>query len=541
MVQIARLIGGAGTGKTTELLNIIDSVVKRGIDPLSIGFCSFTRAARAEAVSRVSDRFGISGDEITRFGWFKTIHSVAYRQLGVSGELLTGNKESRDWFEENLGEAVSVTETDGEIQTNTRTPVGLALDIWSASRSRLEPLVDSWERIKRCSPETPSLEECEQVIGRYETHKRIDGRVDFVDIIGRYAGVKFSVEGFEEVSPDGEVPDVPVWIFDEQQDTSQLLDRVSRRLVYEGSTRWGYLAGDPFQSIYGWSGADGSLFLKWEADQERITGKSWRCPDSILDLGENCIRECGDYFDRGIKPADHDGEIIITHTQSTEWLDYVKPTESVLCLARTNHLSKWFMQQLNARSIPWESTKGLGSWLPESRRSACLALHSLESGYPIDFREWAQVVKAIPAKDNLVRGTKTKWQNPERPNRDHSDLSCLSDWGATDALNEKVASGEWWSMIADGQRFRDSANRFGVENIIDPTIQIGTIHSVKGAEADTVIMLDSSTRACRENEDIQEGLDEERRLAYVGVTRARKRLVILRKIGEVAHRMPIAY
>ena len=49
-VVIARLIGGAGTGKTTELLSVMDGALERlGGDPLRLGFASMTRAAREEA------------------------------------------------------------------------------------------------------------------------------------------------------------------------------------------------------------------------------------------------------------------------------------------------------------------------------------------------------------------------------------------------------------------------------------------------------------------------------------------------------------
>ena len=54
-MQVARLIGGAGTGKTSELLNIMKAVMSEiGNDPSAIGFASFTRAARAEMVERAA-------------------------------------------------------------------------------------------------------------------------------------------------------------------------------------------------------------------------------------------------------------------------------------------------------------------------------------------------------------------------------------------------------------------------------------------------------------------------------------------------------
>jgi superfamily I DNA/RNA helicase len=56
-----------------------------------------------------------------------------------------------------------------------------------------------------------------------------------------------------------------------------------------------------------------------------------------------------------------------------------------------------------------------------------------------------------------------------------------------------------------------------------PRILISTIHRVKGGEADNVALLtDLSTKPWQ-----QRGMDEEKRVLYVAVTRARERLVLV--------------
>src|SRR5690606_3805983 len=91
---------------------------------------------------------------------------------------------------------------------------------------------------------------------------------------------------------------------DEHQDVSRLLHSVALRLIEQPSCRWAYFAGDPFQALYGFSGADHHCFLESiEADKVRTMERSYRCPAGVLDLGEHILRRCSDYFDRGIKPA----------------------------------------------------------------------------------------------------------------------------------------------------------------------------------------------------------------------------------------------
>lgn len=253
MVQIARIIGGAGTGKTTELLRLMEINIRNGIDPFQIGFVSFTRAARAEAASRAGEAFNHKATDLERSGWFRTLHSICYKQLGIGDELITDNAESKKWISEALDEPVSVASLMSEDQTELSgafdgqpTDADRALGLWGLSRSTMEPLVDVVERVKLFDWQCPEYEDVCRIVKKYEMAKRVHGRCDFTDILGRFAGIRFSIDGHDEEGyEDGEVPDVPVWFLDEQQDTSALLDKVCRRLVEPA--RFAYVVLDPFQ------------------------------------------------------------------------------------------------------------------------------------------------------------------------------------------------------------------------------------------------------------------------------------------------------
>lgn len=537
MAVIARIIGGAGTGKTTELMRLMGMTLDAGVsDPLKIGFVSFTRAARREAAERAADRFGGSVEELEERGWFRTLHSVCYKIVEArSAAMITNNAESRKWIEESVDSKIegSAASDDpfGEVFAySVTTDAGAALSLWSCARNRLESFDDAWRRADLVSDSLADLDRCREIVERYEQAKRLDDRMDFTDLLGRFAGYKFTVDGAERCTPEGDVPYLPVWFFDEQQDTSPLLDEVCKRLIEP--SKWVYVVGDPFQSIFGWAGSDGSLFRKWDVAHERILQKSYRCPPDIHYLGEEILRECSDYFDRGIAPADHGGEVDRDYFRGS-CIEDIDPSESWLLLARTNYHVARIVRRVNEAGFPWLPTKGNGGWNAPARNEANEGLWALQQGMVIRGSRWKRIVDHLPAKHDgaelLVRGTKTQWaelKGKEIDERYPRPMLLDELPGATPRLVDVIRSGAWRSIADGGDAWANAVDRWGEDVAKNPRIRVGTIHSVKGAEADHVLWLTTLTNQIRKGRQDQAVDDEERRLGYVAVTRARKRLII---------------
>lgn len=525
MPQIARIVGGAGTGKTTSLIGTMQQVLESGVsDPLSIGFVSFTRAARREASERAADRFGGRVDQLEGEGWFRTLHGVCFRLLGMSkGQVIADDKK---WIGNAVQEAVDVAIYDGiaDVAFDTSTDAGKALGMWDYARNRLIPYAEAHERAWRINESTPSLEYCERVVELYEQAKRLDDRCDFVDMLGRFAGVRFHLSGPSHVSPEGAPPNIPVWFFDEQQDTSPLLDAVCHRLIE--SSKWVYVVGDPFQAIYGWAGAMGRLFMQWPAEKTKTLPKSYRCPPPIHHLGEAILRRCSDYWDRGISAADHDGRIE-QHRWHGGLTSQVRPDESWLLVARTNYHAARLSRELKKRGIPWVPTKGNGGWNAPARNEILRTIWALQNGLVIRGSQWRKAVKAFPA-DLLERGTKTRMaeMSDGAADKEYPRLFLESCPGGTPQLDEIIRSGRWQTIVEHGAEWVAAVERWGESSVMSPKIKVGTIHSVKGAEADNVIWLTTLTNMVRRGWEDPDVRDEERRLAYVAVTRARRRLIV---------------
>ncbi len=553
MPTIAKLIGGAGTGKTSALLETMEQAIDAGgYEPDQIGFVSFTRAARHEAAERAAEKFGCKQDDLERHGWFRTLHSICFRCLEINGELLADDKDGRTWIEENLGEPASCearTDQDfAEAADAEETDASKSLRLWSLSRNRLEPLDDVYDEVSTVDENLPDRETCRAIVQRYESRKAMDNRCDFVDLAARFAGWKFTVDGPERASPQGSVPAIPVIFFDEYQDTSPLLDEVARRLASSPACRWVYLSADVFQAIYQFGGADHRCFMNWEAHKQKTMPQSWRCPAPIFELGEEILSGCSDYFDRAIKPAAHEGDWIEVDTWDIP-MHEVSPAESWLFLARTNRQARMFMSRLEDEGIPWIPTKGNGGWARPAMNEALKALWDLEQGNPIDIEQWRRVLDYLPSKADgetlLVRGTKSRWLDKSfappgtgamlfpPAGADLSGIVPVDQFGATPPLIQAVASGAWRRLIPQGSSFAAAAERWGVASAMAPKVKVGTVHSVKGAEGDNVVLLSTLTGPAARSVESQDGEDAERRLAYVGVTRARRRLWVVKERRKV--------
>lgn len=570
---IARIIGGAGTGKTTELMRLLDLVLSRGIDPFQVGFVTFTRAARREASSRAADRAGATFEQLERDGWFRTLHSVCFKALGMTkNQVLGDERETNKWLRDHLGDAGSrgfggadvddADDSDAVDSFSATTDVGRALAIWGAARNRLEPLLAAWKRVDRCSDRTPSYERISRIVADYEQAKRLDNKIDFVDLLGRFAGYDFGVDGHERGEEHGESPDLPVWFFDEQQDTSALLDAVCHRLIGSPRCKWVYVVGDPFQAIYGWSGADARLFQAWPAANQRIMPRSYRCPAPIHNFGERILTHCSDYWDRGIQPAPHPGDLSIEHMDQT-LIRKVDPTQSWLLLARTNRLASGLGKRLDDEGIPWQPTQGMmGGWNRPKQNLVFNAVYDLSEQMMISVAELKALVAAFPAKgiqgDIFDRGMKSAWakitqedikrstpklfellgpaileseanvaQRNEKASVQFSPLIDMPYIGkAIPGLANIIKDGTWVEYLKGGREYRHARRKHGYAACHDPSVRVGTIHSVKGAEADNVLWLTTTSRAVVAACEDRDGFDEECKVSYVAATRARGRLVV---------------
>ena len=250
----------------------------------------------------------------------------------------------------------------------------------------------------------------------------------------------------------------------------------------------------------------------------------------VLALAERVLSRCSDYWDRRITPAEHEGDCETATKLDDLGLD---PRDDWLLLSRTNYLAGKFGDYLDRNGIPWVSTRGGGRWNAPVRSAAIQALRNLEAGAPIDGGEWRQVLKYLQSRENgdqlLTRGTKKRFADMEDAQTQYPWVMRhdLTELGATEALIAGIKRGKWQQWIEGAADYTQAVDRWGAEAVAKPGIRVGTIHSAKGAEADNVMVCTTLSGPCIRGAETPEGHDEQQRVFYVGVSRARRRLVIL--------------
>lgn len=529
-MQVARLVGGAGTGKTTELMRLIETAKNSlGGSPFAVGFTSFTRAARAEAVERAAAAWNVPAETLAQDGWFRTVHSIAYRQLDIKkGEILDDSKASAQWVADALKVNVRtiIDDDSGYMRYTGEASAAAALNAWEQARSRMEPLEATIRRAARLGEMVPSYAVCKQYIDRYQAAKRLDHRFDFTDLLARFAGVAFAPEGWEETDPEGKLPPgVKAWVMDEQQDASALVDRCCRRLASGENVKWVFISGDPMQSIFGFGGSDSRFFMSWDVAKERVMPKTWRCPPPVHKLGEACLQRMKrGYWDRKIAPADHDGEVVNGGYAETV-AGSLSATEPTLIIARCNYIIDTWSAILAKKGVPFAKLKAKDH---TKVVRAANALWQIEHGQHCSPEDFAAAVELLPATGNMVRGAKKMWESDTTLRHWKVVLpGDLEDAGMKPEFADRLRKGEWGGLFTGGDRWRAAAKKYGPELASKPAIRVGTIHAAKGMEADTVVLSSTVSRRIAEAQGIdQDQHDEERRIEYVGVTRARRRLIV---------------
>mgnify|MGYP003120045562 FL=1 len=480
MRTVEIIYGPPGTGKTTALLNIVESALNRGVKPEKIAYLAFTRKAAYEAQERAMIKFNL--DE-NRFPYFRTLHSLAFKQLGLQrDEIMTDNHFRK------LGKALGVEFRgiyDEDLGIHTGDGLGDKCSrIDSLARINMRPISEQY-----CF--TPindlTLHAANQYSKSLEAYKRDNGLMDFTDMLEQY-----------------ESPlDVDICIFDEAQDLSSLQFSMAIKLAKEATEV--YIAGDDDQAIFRWAGADVNKFLNLNGSK-KVLPQSYRIPASVHKIANDIVSRIKNRVPKMWSPRAEIGSV--EHVVNENEIDYGGEGTWML-LSRSKYLLNRFKKAVRLQGYPY-------------------TIHgksSLDTDESFAITSWEKLRKGQRVTNHEAKNLKNYFMKA-------SKIEKLDTYGVTDfGLPEDALKLDWMSMLrgipADEREYIRSCLRNGYKFNDKPEITISTIHQSKGGEADNVVLLTDMGRLSWE----ALGTDEEQRVWYVAITRTKKNLFIVRQRG----------
>lgn len=476
------ILGGPGTGKTTRLLDIMAEEIERGTPPDRIAFVSFTKKAAHEARERAVEKFGLDHDDLP---FFRTLHSLSYAQSGSSRSEVMNDAALKE-FGELVGVAFSRVVSDCVLAVGS--DGDKALQVMSYAHATRSSLFEAWH----ATGEAIEWFTLEYLAKSYEHYKQDTNRVDFSDMLDRYVA-------------NCDPLDVDTVIIDEAQDLSTSLWRVADHMFANARSK--IVAGDDMQSIFQWAGADVGRFLSL-TDEPEVLPISYRLSREVFDLANDIAARVAHKYEKDWRPSDHDGSV--EHASYNEALDY--SSGSWMILARSAYFLKEFKDRVRYEGYAFATNKG--SSVDEDEVKAILAYEHLRKGGDVG----ASMLKFI--SEFMGHNRLRKLPGGDRM---YTALDVHRDHGFD------IEGTPWFDAlltIGDEQRqYYQAILRNGDKLTGKPRIYIGTIHSVKGGEADNVALLTDITYRTRCGMDVRP--DDEHRVFYTAITRTKKHLHIV--------------
>lgn len=492
------------TGKTTYLLRQVErAAAKHGADV--IGAVSYTKAATEEIKSRVAQASGATLDSIPNI---RTIHSHCFKMLGLKMDEVA-DKHIKDFNEANPQFAIPVSGVEEQEE-----PID-GINDWNLHDNK-KRFAMSQQLRKRMIP--VERWEDESVVAWYKAWRRwmyIEGLTDFTGMV-------------ENALAKELIPDISVLFVDEAQDLAPL--ELSLMQLWSGQCETTIFVGDSDQAIYRWAGTVPEAFINLRHDFRNVLAQSHRVPRAVARYAEKIIAQAEDREPVTWSATDAEG---VTGTVIAP--DLSLPGTHMI-LTRCNYMlvewRKWLIREGEAWCNPYKDDLALNPFGTKIWKAA-RTYTALKAGKVVPASDIKIMADCMSAKAGwFERGAKTfilnKW---ETKRGDKCDVFDLPGIGFSKAFMEfKAGYGEVLNMNGVAGDLLSVLK----EDTIDtpPRVIIGTIHSVKGGEADNV-WLDSRTStqivtACHNDETV---FYDEARLAYVAATRAKNGFYIVRKPG----------
>ena len=485
------IAGPPGTGKTHTLIHkhLHNELIVNKVNPKKICYITFSNAAANEARERIQKEY-----PTFEFDWICTMHSMGTKQLNIdtSTQLL----KDKNWnaFKNKYGHTDMHFETV-EHENGHHEYKNQYMKIIEYSRSRKIELQDAAIELDLIDfISEPLLEQLNEDIISY---KQDYNMFEFSDMISDFVEKKIC-------------PSLDCVFLDEAQDLNPL--QWDMFFYIESLCKRSYIAGDDDQAIYAFQVADPKIFINLKGTPDHQT-QSRRVPRAVHKVALSVLENIDERREKIWQPRDAEGKVI--ENLEIEDIDFTKGQWMIL--TRTNEQMKKLVPYLQNTGIRFDCK--FNDLLPLEVIKAINDWDRLNKGANISGEEAQNIYEYLKYENDDVKyGFSSGKSLASVDSIDMDDLrlshglKAHGDWSVLnfkdyqkDYIQELVASGEDLSKPA--------------------RIKLSTIHSVKGEEAENVILFTDLERIIYEA--ALKNKDTEHRLFFVGITRAKENLFIM--------------
>ena len=520
------VLAGAGTGKTRTITHRIAYLVQSGhVAAGQVLAVTFTARAAGQLRSRL-EGLGVHGAQA------RTFHAAALRQLRYFWPRVVG--EGQWQLLESKSRAIGQAAHRAGVGTDSETLRDLAGEIEWAKSSLVsaDDYPGSVAKHRRTPP--VAAKDVAQVYRTYEELKNSARVLDFSDLLLHTTAALEEHSAVAEEFRDR----YRCFVVDEYQDVTPLQQRLLNAWLGERDDLT--VVGDANQTIYSFAGASPGPLLEFsrrfpQAEVVRLE-RDYRSSPQVVRLANSVIdaarsRPAGSRLrlrgqrEDGPEPGfaeydDEPAEAAAVADRIGELLDSGVPASEVAVLFRVNAQSEVYEQALAARGIAYLVRGGERFFERAEVRQAMVALRSASGSgsEPGGGEGLAAVVRHCLHRVGLTEEPPTGGAARER-------------WDALEALvglaGEFAASAPDSESASLSRYVAELEQRAAAQH--PPTIEgvtLASLHSAKGLEWDAVFLvgLADGTLPIQQACSSPDAVEEERRLLYVGVTRAREHL-----------------
>lgn len=532
-----QIYGAPGTGKTTYMSRQIGlAAQKHGSDNIMVA--SFTKAAAVELAGR---DLPLAKEQVA------TLHAHAYRAIGKPKLLETDKDLLREWNIKYPQYALGKQDLDIDNPAD---------DGMLAGGGEGDELLGKYQlmRAKRLevwlSPIVKDFARC------WQQYKVDTDSIDFTDMIA----LALDRIPFAPGSPN-------IIFIDEAQDMTPLEWALVRKWGMHAETL--VVGGDDDQCIYAFKGASASTFFEHDVPEKNkhILNQSYRVPQAVHAVAGRWVQMLTRRQPKVYNPrVDADGKAVMG---TVRWLgdgnfqqpgallkdaeEYLKQGKSIMFLTSCAYMLTELKKELRLAGLPFHNPfrKKRGDWNPLGQGKGTAALLSFLAphlhGWKLedDLEAWQKIadvklwdkaeldawLSAVSVSGFLKRGGgKQLSEMPDAPTGSEFARLLLEPSQLIKMANGNL--GWFMDNVAKANKNKFDylctiveKHRAAALKMVPP-ITIGTIHSVKGGEADVVYLMPDLSRRGYENWSVPEGRDETIRQFYVGMTRCKETLVV---------------